>query len=134
MARGGLGSQAHTCRGQLPARAHRPGRHPEAHEGRSVPMADSVATELERHFQRSRFCVDSDLVFGPKRASHSIHRSCASVSSRPCSGPASGRSASTSCGTRSAPSSLRLASERSLVQIQSPRSQETAANAAVSPF
>jgi integrase len=27
-------------------------------------MADSVATELERHFQRSRFCSDHDLVFG----------------------------------------------------------------------
>ncbi|HYN49826.1 MAG TPA: tyrosine-type recombinase/integrase, partial [Thermoleophilaceae bacterium] len=37
---------------------------PKSHEGRSVPMADSVAAELERHFQRSRFCGDPDLVFG----------------------------------------------------------------------
>jgi integrase len=37
---------------------------PKSHEGRSVPMADSVASELERHFQRSRFCGNSDLVFG----------------------------------------------------------------------
>jgi integrase len=30
---------------------------------RSVPMADRVATELERHFQRSAFQGDDDLVF-----------------------------------------------------------------------
>ena len=37
---------------------------PKSHEGRSVPMADRVAAELERHFQRSAFRADTDLVFG----------------------------------------------------------------------
>ena len=36
---------------------------PKSHEGRSVPMADRVVAELERHFQRS-FRADTDLVFG----------------------------------------------------------------------
>ncbi|MDQ3630434.1 MAG: site-specific integrase [Actinomycetota bacterium] len=36
---------------------------PKSHHGRSLPMADSVATALERHFQRSSFRADSDLVF-----------------------------------------------------------------------
>jgi integrase len=30
---------------------------------RAVPLADAVAAELERHFQRSRFTGDDDLVF-----------------------------------------------------------------------
>ncbi len=36
---------------------------PKSHEGRSVPMADRLAGELERHFQRSDFVGDDDLVF-----------------------------------------------------------------------
>jgi integrase len=36
---------------------------PKSHEGRSVPMADRLAGELERHFQRSGFTGDDDLVF-----------------------------------------------------------------------
>jgi integrase len=35
---------------------------PKSHDGRSVPMADRVAGELERLHQRSRFQADSDLV------------------------------------------------------------------------
>jgi integrase len=31
---------------------------------RAVPMADRVAAELERHYQRSRYQADEDLVFG----------------------------------------------------------------------
>jgi integrase len=31
---------------------------------RALPMADRVAAELERHFQRSRYQADDDLVFG----------------------------------------------------------------------
>jgi integrase len=36
---------------------------PKSHRGRSVPMADRLAGELERHFQRSRWRDDRDLVF-----------------------------------------------------------------------
>jgi integrase len=36
---------------------------PKSHRGRSVPMADRLAGELERHFQRSLFRADDDLVF-----------------------------------------------------------------------
>jgi integrase len=36
---------------------------PKSHEGRSVPMADRVAAELERHFQRTAQRGDTDLVF-----------------------------------------------------------------------
>ncbi len=36
---------------------------PKSHEGRSVPMADRVATDLERHFQRTRYRDDRDQVF-----------------------------------------------------------------------
>lgn len=36
---------------------------PKSHEGRSVPMADRVAAELERHFQRTAYRGDRDLVF-----------------------------------------------------------------------
>lgn len=36
---------------------------PKSGRGRSVPMADRLAGELERHFQRSRWQADSDLVF-----------------------------------------------------------------------
>jgi integrase len=37
---------------------------PKSREGRSVPMADSVAAALERHSQQSAFRADRDLVFG----------------------------------------------------------------------
>ena len=36
---------------------------PKSHHGRSVPMADRLAQELERHFQRARWRSDQDLVF-----------------------------------------------------------------------
>lgn len=36
---------------------------PKSHEGRSVPMANRLAGELERHFQTSRWRSDDDLVF-----------------------------------------------------------------------
>jgi integrase len=36
---------------------------PKSHEGRSVPMADRVAAELERHFQRTQFRAETDQVF-----------------------------------------------------------------------
>ena len=36
---------------------------PKSHSLRSVPMADRLAGELERHFQRSRYRSDDDLVF-----------------------------------------------------------------------
>jgi integrase len=36
---------------------------PKSHRGRSVPMPDRLAQELERHFQRSRWGSDQDLVF-----------------------------------------------------------------------
>jgi integrase len=36
---------------------------PKSHHLRSVPMADGLAGELERHFQRSAFRADHDLVF-----------------------------------------------------------------------
>jgi integrase len=36
---------------------------PKSNEGRSVPMADRLARELERHFQRSAYQGDEDLVF-----------------------------------------------------------------------
>ena len=37
---------------------------------RAVPMADRVAAELERHFQRSRYQADDDLVFGHPQTGH----------------------------------------------------------------
>jgi Phage integrase family len=36
---------------------------PKSHEGRSVPMADRLARELELHSQRSAYRTDDDLVF-----------------------------------------------------------------------
>jgi integrase len=36
---------------------------PKNHRGRSVPMADRLAGELERHFQRTRWRGENDLVF-----------------------------------------------------------------------
>lgn len=37
---------------------------------RAVPMADRVAAELERQFQRSRYQADDDLVFGHPQTGH----------------------------------------------------------------
>jgi len=36
---------------------------PKSHQGRSVPMADRLARELELHFQRSAYRTEEDLVF-----------------------------------------------------------------------
>src|SRR6266566_4483591 len=36
---------------------------PKSHRGRSVPMADRLAAELEHHFQASRWRGEDDLVF-----------------------------------------------------------------------
>jgi hypothetical protein len=36
---------------------------PKSHYLRSVPLADRLAGELERHFQRSAYRADDDLVF-----------------------------------------------------------------------
>jgi integrase len=36
---------------------------PKSHRGRSIPMSDLLAGELERHFQRSRWRGERDLVF-----------------------------------------------------------------------
>jgi integrase len=43
---------------------------PKSHEGRSVPLADTLAAELERHFQRSAFKADEDLVFCHPETGH----------------------------------------------------------------
>jgi integrase len=43
---------------------------PKSREGRSVPMADRVAGELERLFQRSRWQAEDDLVFGHPENGH----------------------------------------------------------------
>lgn len=37
---------------------------------RAVPMADRVGAELERHYQRSRYQADEDLVFGHPQTGH----------------------------------------------------------------
>jgi integrase len=42
---------------------------PKSHCLRSVPMADRLAGELERHFQRSRYRSDEELVFGDPQTS-----------------------------------------------------------------
>ena len=42
---------------------------------RSVPLADRVAGELERHFQRSSFQGDEDLVFGHPQTGHPLDAS-----------------------------------------------------------
>ncbi len=36
---------------------------PKSHRGRSLPMPDRLAQEVEHHFQRSRWRSDQDLVF-----------------------------------------------------------------------
>jgi hypothetical protein len=43
---------------------------PKSHRGRSVPMADRLAGELERHFQRSYWRRDQDLVFAHPATGH----------------------------------------------------------------
>jgi integrase len=48
---------------------------PKSHRGRSVPMADRLAGELELHFQRSRFQADGDLVFAHPVTGHVLDAS-----------------------------------------------------------
>jgi integrase len=43
---------------------------PKSHAGRSVPMADRLARELELHFQRSPYSADDDLVFCHPQTGH----------------------------------------------------------------
>ena len=71
---------------------------------RAVPMADRVAAELERHFQRSRYQADDDLVFcHPETVGPMTRRGRASGSKAPSPPLGCGRSASTTCATPSAP-------------------------------
>ena len=48
---------------------------PKSHRGRSVPMADRLAGELERHFQRSRWRGENDLVFAHPLTGHVLDAS-----------------------------------------------------------
>jgi integrase len=48
---------------------------PKSHRGRSVPMADRLAGELERHFQRSYWRGDQDLVFAHPATGHVLDAS-----------------------------------------------------------
>jgi integrase len=48
---------------------------PKSHRGRSVPMADGLAGELERHFQRSYWRGDQDLVFAHPATGHVLDAS-----------------------------------------------------------
>jgi integrase len=48
---------------------------PKSHRGRSVPMADRLAGELERHFQRSHWRRDQDLVFAHPATGHVLDAS-----------------------------------------------------------
>jgi integrase len=48
---------------------------PKSHEGRSVPMADRLARELERHFKRSAYQADNDLVFCHPHTGHTLEPS-----------------------------------------------------------
>lgn len=43
---------------------------PKSHRGRSVPLADRLAGELERHFQQTRFRGEQDLVFAHPLTGH----------------------------------------------------------------
>jgi len=45
---------------------------PKSHEGRSVPLADRVAAELERLFQRTSYRDDADLVFAHPQTGHAL--------------------------------------------------------------
>ena len=79
---------------------------PKSHEGRSVPMADRVGAELERHFQRTRYQADTDHVFCHPQTGKPLDPSKIGKRFRkPSSAPAFPRSPFTSCGTPSAPSS-----------------------------
>jgi integrase len=48
---------------------------PKSHRGRSVPMADRLAGELERHFQRSLWRAEQDLVFAHPATGHVLDAS-----------------------------------------------------------
>jgi integrase len=48
---------------------------PKSHRGRSVPMADRLAGELERHFQASRWREEDDLVFAHPLTGHVLDSS-----------------------------------------------------------
>src|SRR3954452_18068550 len=48
---------------------------PKNHRGRSVPMADRLAAELERHFQASRWRAENDLVFAHPATGHVLDSS-----------------------------------------------------------
>jgi integrase len=48
---------------------------PKSHRGRSVPMADRLAGELERHFQRSYWRGDQHLVFAHPATGHVLDAS-----------------------------------------------------------
>lgn len=48
---------------------------PKSHVGRSVPMADSLAAELEHQFQATRWRAESDLVFAHPLTGHVLDAS-----------------------------------------------------------
>jgi integrase len=48
---------------------------PKSHRGRSVPMSDRLAGELERHFQRTRWRDERDLVFAHPLTGHVLDAS-----------------------------------------------------------
>lgn len=48
---------------------------PKSHRGRSVPMSDRLAGELERHFQRARWRAERDLVFAHPLTGHVLDAS-----------------------------------------------------------
>src|SRR4051794_11754597 len=48
---------------------------PKSHRGRSVPMSDRLAGELERHFQRTRWRGERDLVFAHPLTGHVLDAS-----------------------------------------------------------
>lgn len=48
---------------------------PKSGKGRSVPMSETVARELERHFKRSRFNGDDDFVFCHPETGKELERS-----------------------------------------------------------
>ncbi len=48
---------------------------PKSHTGRSVPMADTLAAELEHHFQATRWRAENDLVFAHPLTGHVLDAS-----------------------------------------------------------
>ncbi len=48
---------------------------PKSHRGRSVPMSDRLAGELERHFERTRWRDERDLVFAHPLSGHVLDAS-----------------------------------------------------------